>query len=808
MEKNNANRDINNVKSDQYIFNISCKEGSQLMVNNRFGFGYEKLFPLRSSFPIKTKIFSGRVTEIQIIRANFNKNQLRNIQVISGIGGIGKSQIALEFIHRYESDYDIVYWLDCADKYNFISKYKNLAEVLEINITNKPFEIILNELNIKISKYKSLWIFDNVESSNDIINSLPNKGDIIITSRHKQWENFDNTITLNEFKPQDSLDFIAKTLIKNKYASRKKLKELGDELCHIPLALEQACAFINTTPYIDVDKYLKKFKEYQEKDLSLLLQYFMDDKDSIPLNYKYSLAKVWEITLKQIENENFNALIIMGIISLLANNKIHNSILFDNISILVKNFNCFEKERDLDFYLRIKCLKYLDNYCVLNVSDNYIQMHFLMKYVMQIYINNKKAIFEKTILDIVYTNFKVNEYSKKNALKIEPYLHQAREVLNKKYAIDNLDTASKLIQISNMTGKYFVKVGMYSDAIYDFQYALDIINNYPSGISELLELSILNNLGKAYLFINKPVEAKRLLESVLSRLLDDNLLTNEFQFLKSSILSNLGEIYSLENNFDQAIDIYNQSIHLDSLCIGYESVAVAHTYSKISQMYILKNEIEKAITHINKALEIEENFSNDSNNIGNYIRIKVQCLLAKEDYSKDAISLLKYVIELDKKICNSHESHLKLVEDLNLLSLLYYYNRDDLEAEKNVKKALQYIKEFNLENSNSAIGCKSNFGLLLLEKKEFQQALECFLQCESYCLDNFSSNHNLPAIMMNISKTYMNLKDYVNAKIYIQKAINKEYELYGDEYINSNKYIKRICYLKIIDAELSKNFSY
>jgi len=60
-----------------------------------------------------------------------------------GLGGIGKTQVALEFVYRFQSSYSRIYWISAVSQESFLDGYQKIAQQAELQIPfeSKPIEI-------------------------------------------------------------------------------------------------------------------------------------------------------------------------------------------------------------------------------------------------------------------------------------------------------------------------------------------------------------------------------------------------------------------------------------------------------------------------------------------------------------------------------------------------------------------------------------------------------------------------------------------------------------------------------------------
>jgi predicted ATP-dependent serine protease len=85
------------------------------------------------------------------------------VQTLYGLGGVGKSQLAMEYAHRFAADYDLVWWIDAEQPALITDQLASLAHKLDLPIgltVADTVEMVLGELRCR---QRWLLIFDNAE---------------------------------------------------------------------------------------------------------------------------------------------------------------------------------------------------------------------------------------------------------------------------------------------------------------------------------------------------------------------------------------------------------------------------------------------------------------------------------------------------------------------------------------------------------------------------------------------------------------------------------------------------------------------
>ncbi len=186
------------------------------------------------------------------------------------MGGLGKTQLAVEFAYRYGNQFQGVHWLNLADPTTLDSEIASCGQKMGLDNwpDDQPSQVALTEFTWK-SQGPRLLILDNFEDvahANDILPRFRHSSiRILVTSRRSDWLPTTglNPILLELFSPTESLNFLKRSLIKRK-DNDDDLNTLSERLGHLPLALELASRYLNGHIRLSVTDYLAQTKEALE----------------------------------------------------------------------------------------------------------------------------------------------------------------------------------------------------------------------------------------------------------------------------------------------------------------------------------------------------------------------------------------------------------------------------------------------------------------------------------------------------------------------------------------------------------------
>ena len=250
----------------------------------------------------ENKFFVGRDTQLQRIRDAFKAGKSMLLtQVITGLGGVGKTQLAAKYAYMYKKKYTHICWV-AADNDNAIQA--SLGDFLLL-IEDPAAEASNDARRVAFLKWLNgyddgswLLIFDNVNDFNDIRPYLPKnknaKGDILITTRlQRGFEDItdEDKIDINVFDEAEAIAFL---LRRTGLEDCEEARELARRLGYLPLALEQAGAYIAVS-----DDEKMSFQKY----LTLYEQFGLDvfDKNERLGAYQESVTTTWLISMDAME---------------------------------------------------------------------------------------------------------------------------------------------------------------------------------------------------------------------------------------------------------------------------------------------------------------------------------------------------------------------------------------------------------------------------------------------------------------------------------------------------------------------------
>ncbi|WP_007517381.1 FxSxx-COOH system tetratricopeptide repeat protein [Pseudofrankia saprophytica] len=255
------------------------------------------------SVPQRNKNFTGRETLLADLRERLTGKVTAVLpHALHGLGGVGKTQLAIEYAYRYAEDYDLVWWVSADQQPLARSALAGLAPRLGLTgVAAGRLEdvvpAVLDALRTGRPYARWLLIFDNADQPETIRELIPqliegtthSPGHVLVTSRNHRWESQADVVEVDVFDRDESLAFLKRRVpgIGTDDADRLAV-ELGD----LPLALEQAGALQAETG-MRVEDYLRLLA----KEASKLLA------ENPPSDYPVPVAAAWALSVSRLSEQ-------------------------------------------------------------------------------------------------------------------------------------------------------------------------------------------------------------------------------------------------------------------------------------------------------------------------------------------------------------------------------------------------------------------------------------------------------------------------------------------------------------------------
>lgn len=524
---------------------------------------------------------------------------------LSGLGGIGKTQIALEYAYRFYQQYQAVLWIEASSPDRWIASYIALAAVLDLpeKDLQEHDEVVLAVKRWLQSQSRWLLILDDIEDLSLMREFLPSlrKGHILLTTRSQAMGGLAHALEIEALEEQQSLLFFLRrasllpsgaVLEKAETTNLSYARTICEELGWLPLALDQAGAYIEETQ-CGLLQYLQLYQAHR----AMLLQ----RRGGLAADHPDPVSTTWSLSFEKIEQRSPAAADLLRVCAFLHPEAIPEELLLEMISNLTL-FNCPSLlEVAEDPLLLGEIIHILRSYSFLHRrgSERLLTIHRLVQAVLKDAMERDEyQWWVKQMVAAMGLAFPDGHFDAWP--KCERFLPHALACV--RLAEQEQMGGLEKILIIYQTGMYLLNRLRLNEAEPLLQRAFAICEG-ELGASDPLTAHSLTNLASLYQFQGK----YDLAESVFQRAL--TLFETELEAddpLIIDTLDNFAALYRIQEKYTLALPLLWKVYFLSLQAFGPSHMSVARCLSGLSGLHLGLEELDEAEAFSLQALFLSE----------------------------------------------------------------------------------------------------------------------------------------------------------------------------------------------------------
>ncbi len=688
----------------------------------------------------RNTLFTGREDILQQLRQALTLEDspiaLAQPQAISGLGGIGKTQTAVEYAYRYRNQYEAVLWVR-ADSYDsLVSDFLLIATLLCLPQRNENDQSMIIQAVIHWFDTHNNWllILDNADDIAMVSACIPSagKGHVVLTTRAHSTGTTAQRIELDNMGVEEGIVLLLRRakILKGSVASMKTINEglrsqaqaIVEAVDGLPLALDQAGAYIEETGCSLAD-YLKFYKTRRTRLLRM--------RGKNATGHPEPVATTWSLSFEKIESANPAAAELLRLCAFLHPDAIPEAMIVDGavelgpiLQPLVEDeFELNEAIGELRKYSLIKRDPELK---LLNV-------HRLVQSVLKDAMDKElqREWAERTVhmMNRVFPEVEFATWS-----LCQQYLPHAQVCVN---LIEQWDmTFAESARLLNNAGHYLQERAQFTEAELFLHSALtkreQVLGAKHPAVAETLD-----NIAQLYSIKGNYGQAEVLFQRALM-IFEQSAEAEKLNV--ATILNHMGQLYQRQGKYAQAEMFHEQSLTIRRQILGDDHIDLAQTLNDLADVYEIQGMYTKAGSLFQQALIILERV------VGPEHPLTITCL--------------------------------------DNVGVVYYRLGKYAEAESYLIRSLTFYEQvMGRDHPETAMGF-FNLAITYYAWGKYKQAEPLFLQALAIWEETLGFNHPYVASALNaLAKHFSTQGRYVEAEAFFQRALTIREQLLGTTHL-------------------------
>jgi nucleoside phosphorylase/tetratricopeptide (TPR) repeat protein len=692
----------------------SARESSSLLPDQKTQTSKVLSVPYR-----RNPLFTGREKLLELLQKKLTTKRaaaLTQAQAMSGLGGIGKTQVAVEYAYRYQNEYQAVLWVTAATRETIITDFVKVAALLHLSerYGANPSIVVAAVKEWLISHPNWLLILDNVDDLELVHEFLPTEinGHALLTTRIQATGAVAIAIAVDKMSSAEGILLLlkrAKLLSADTPASkldRAIARAIVQELDGLPLALDQAGAYVEETG-CSLSDYLAL---YRQRRMALLSR-----RGRSSLDYPHTVASTWSLSFQQVEQADPAAADLLRLCAFLDPDAIPETIVTEG----AKELGPVLGPVAADPLLLNEAIQVLRRYSLVkrDPEEKILNLHRLVQVVLKDGISEgmQQQWAERAVRAV---NAVFPEVTHETSELAQRYLSQVEICagLIEHYHLWFPEAARLL----NEAGWYLRESAQYAQAEHLLQLSLTIYEQ-TVGPEHPVIADNLNRLALLYHSKGRFSEAEPLYQR--AHTIREKVLGPE-HFGTALGLNNFGEFYRAQGRYSEAEPLYQRSLAIREKVLGPDARQTAIVIHNLARNSYARGQYAKAEALYQRAQSIyEKRLKPEDPEIAAVLDHLALLYYAQGKYDK-AEPLLQRAITIRQEVLGARHPH--FAQSLCGLAKIYCAQERYAEAEPLMQEALAICEIMHGPKHHSTLLMMENLAELYRLQGRFSEAEQLY----------------------------------------------------------------------------------
>ncbi|KAK6597410.1 NB-ARC and TPR domain protein [Botrytis cinerea] len=608
-----------------------------------------------------------------------------SIVVITGVGGQGKTQIALEFIHQHMKLYKGVFWIDASSQKSASRGFERILKTIDSSAVLVGGEESKSAVKNILGDWKEPWllVFDNYDdpkSFSDLPSYFPKatskENAIIVTSRHISSGRLGSHLKLDGLTEEESVQLLTSrcTSVSSSEDDLNQGRDIIKKLGYLPLAIDQAASYISIRhlPLHIFSDHFQRRREFILRDTPQSLWEYQKRSltDSQETSEHLSVLTTWELSFNQISGND-------------------------------------EERRWIGEFLVQAAY-----FSPMSISESLFKTHDIhsgkfpgWKFLFSTQGSWDSFKFQDVIVGLVNLSI-----------------------------IQNMEITSDEVRFSfHPLVKVFLFSKAYQEKADKFQDWLQLRESVERrrpcvSFAIALTASVIQETDTELLSLQKRQELLSHIDACVenrSSFLTDQQSVIEYGGVVEGFQTTFATFYGQHDRNGDAERLFMHSLDIQISLLGTNNIATLSTMNNLAAMYLDSRRLEEACTLLRQTLEIKHTMLgpqhprslNTANNLANLLVLQLQFDSATEMYEKTLVGYQKL----------NGPVHKTVIESLNNLGEVAMKRGNFLEAEKLFQEGLKKLELLSGGGEDGlALYIKANIALVYKLQHRYQEAERCY----------------------------------------------------------------------------------